>query len=436
VRYRNSLDELYTLGFGEGGFLVGRLLKHSDEAVSYSDETLQAIANIGDDLAAGGITLGDDAVKGLGRLTDALPEGQANRILNGLCPGGVAQITPHKAAGLASPLRQSLVCDPNLLKKVLSNVHDWDEAAIDGFKELSKAGVNDKALNDILVKYVDDVPTSNQVLAIFGANPAKSAELLGKYGDDAIEMTGRYGDDGFEALSKYEDEAIKLLNEYGDESTELGFFLNKVKNVDFEKLRDISLAQAFNLHRVSQGGVTNGNKISLHIAGRLADTEAEKVVRKTAAWEFESLRDGYIKWGVPYPPELEKTIKEVSERYPHVSEEDIITLWTQMDVGRKHGIDWYQVKISSGWREVDVFIPINEWEKLGKEAQKAIRKEIGSAFNITNIEEGVDFYQLLPKAGEEWKVIVTGIDPKTRVPSGTVDFLSGGTIEHNLLGGL
>ena len=67
----NRLDDLFALGFGDGGFLAGRVLKLGGE---YSDDALKAIARLGDDLAEAGVKLSDEAARGLGKLVDDVGE--------------------------------------------------------------------------------------------------------------------------------------------------------------------------------------------------------------------------------------------------------------------------------------------------------------------------------------------------------------------------
>lgn len=115
------------------------------------------------------------------------------------------------------------------------------------------------------------------------------------------------------------------------------------------------------------------------------------------------------------------------------TEKNIITVWAQREIGETYGLDWYQVKVSSGKPEVDAFIPQSQWAKLNETQQTALRELVGHTFELPTAD--VDFYQFLPRPGEEWKIPVSGVNPKTTVPRGSVGFLSGGTVEHSLLGG-
>ena len=199
----NRLDDLFALGFGDGGFLAGRVLTElGDDAASLGDDAIELIAHVGDDLAEAGADLSDEAVGGLGRLTQSLPTERAKRILDGLCPGTFAQISHLRPPGLACPLHQ--VCDFDLFERVLANIQQWDEAAQEGFERLARAGVDDQALANFLVKYADEPTLSKKMLGIVG-NSSQTwsglsfnglVEIVDDVGIEAVENIARtYGDD-------------------------------------------------------------------------------------------------------------------------------------------------------------------------------------------------------------------------------------------------
>jgi hypothetical protein len=161
-RFDGRLDELFTLGFGDGSFLAGRVLK---QGVELSDEVIETLVKIGDDLGKAGVELSDNAVGGLGKLANSLPEGHLQGIVKNLCPGGVTEIVNYRIRGLASPLRQE-VCSINF-QKILENVIQWDEVALDGFKKLGGT-VDEATLTNFLTKYANDAVTSNRILTIVG----------------------------------------------------------------------------------------------------------------------------------------------------------------------------------------------------------------------------------------------------------------------------
>ncbi len=160
-----GLKRIFTLGFDEGGFLAGMALTYSDEAVTYGDDVVQNVAKIGDRWGGEVVySLGDEATAGVGKLAQRLKE-KAQGVANILCVGGVAQIANYRAPGLASPLI-ALPCDLELLDKVLANIKQWDQAALNGFERLAQAGVDDEALATFLLKYADDPTTANRLLNI------------------------------------------------------------------------------------------------------------------------------------------------------------------------------------------------------------------------------------------------------------------------------
>lgn len=152
-----GLGKLFTLGFGEGGFLAGRVLKQGAEL---SDEAINTLVKIGDDLGKAGVELSDDAVGGLGRLANSLPEGHLQGIVKNLCPSGVTGIVNYRVRGLASPLRQE-VCSINF-QKILENVVNLDEAGLDGLKRLATNGVGDAILANIMSTYANNPQLLNQ----------------------------------------------------------------------------------------------------------------------------------------------------------------------------------------------------------------------------------------------------------------------------------
>jgi|GEM_PF-3217616 len=157
-----DLGKLFTLGFGEGSFLAGRVLK---QGAALSDEAINTLVKIGDDLGKAGVELSDNAVGGLGKLANSLPEGHLQGIVKNLCPGGVTQIVNYRVRGLASPLRQE-VCNINF-QKILENVVNLDEAGLDGFKKLAtQAHFTDNELAELLIVHADDRDTLNSLLRV------------------------------------------------------------------------------------------------------------------------------------------------------------------------------------------------------------------------------------------------------------------------------
>jgi hypothetical protein len=123
-------------------------------------------------------------------MTDALPDGQAQRVLNKLCPGGIAQVTPYRVAGLASPLLQGgEVCNIKF-QKVLENIGDLDDAALKGLKKLSDK-IDDVELSNLLVKYADDPDPLKKMLGV--VEESKHANWTAAQADTLVRLVKNSG---------------------------------------------------------------------------------------------------------------------------------------------------------------------------------------------------------------------------------------------------
>ncbi|MCP4357439.1 MAG: hypothetical protein GY796_05405, partial [Chloroflexi bacterium] len=141
-------------GFGEGEYLAGRVLATSDEAASYSDEALDSLVKIGDDLAQGGVELSDEAAQGLGKLVNDIGGEKAQRFLKALpCSPGLAQVT-SRSAGLASPLLQTPGECQELALKFFKDL-PVDDPARTGFSQLVDVVPVEDAIKIFQNKYDD-----------------------------------------------------------------------------------------------------------------------------------------------------------------------------------------------------------------------------------------------------------------------------------------
>jgi hypothetical protein len=189
TRVWDSMNGLAKLGPGgllkysrsEGGFLVGRILKLSDEAASYSDETIEGIAKIGDDLAKAGADLSDEVAEGLGKTVDDIGEANTRRFLQTVpCPSGIAQVADRRSPGLAYPLPGGTNCT-----KALALLNNLSPGARDGFARLvKKAGVDEAA--QAFGKHIGDPAAWDDLLIILGKstidNPKRFLDHLDKAG--------------------------------------------------------------------------------------------------------------------------------------------------------------------------------------------------------------------------------------------------------------
>ena len=167
MRYANRLDEFFQIGFKENGFLLGRILSLSDEAASYSDETLDAIVRISDDVlgeAAG--ELSDEAASGLGKMVDDLGEGDARRFLDSL-PCSVAQLPAAKSTYLGKPA-QVPECVPEEFLNAYDALTDAGRAGVTKISQID--GVDASEVASIFADYTDEL--ASKIFDVVGESTA------------------------------------------------------------------------------------------------------------------------------------------------------------------------------------------------------------------------------------------------------------------------
>jgi hypothetical protein len=153
--------------------------------------------------------------------------------------------------------------------------------------------------------------------------------------------------------------------------------------------------------------------VNIHIAGKLADTQAEAALRRQLAEQAEALARA----------------------------ENIPLVEAQLRVAEQSGVAFYQVKISSPGdviKDVDAFVDMDEWASLTKAQQDEVREALASAFNVKPSE--VDFYQELDALDPVAAGLPAGRydipNPQHAVPPSSVRFGPDGTIGHPPLGNL
>ncbi|MCI0563088.1 MAG: hypothetical protein MN733_31810, partial [Nitrososphaera sp.] len=162
TRFTNNLEKLYQLGFGDGGYLVGRILHFSDEAAAYSDEALEEIAHMGDDLAESGIELSDEAADGLGEATDTLGEQKTRELFTQCFLSAVSSVRDktakhtHTARLTYERIAYRLLnTNAGLCDEALKVFETLSQNAQRGVSKLRSAGVDAESL---LLKYADEAP--------------------------------------------------------------------------------------------------------------------------------------------------------------------------------------------------------------------------------------------------------------------------------------
>lgn len=194
TRFGDKLDTLYRIGFGEGGYFAGRVLHLSDEAAAFSDEAVEGLARMGDDIAKASIELSDEAAEGFGDATKVLGE-QRTRQLFFQCFVGTAAGADNDAARLrlSKPSYQTppdFLCD--IGAKVFKQLGD-NSTAQSGFLKLAQIDdVNLVKLNKLLV--VADNPTQLDALKRVLTRVNNSTGWTPQAVDGLYNVIGEYAD--------------------------------------------------------------------------------------------------------------------------------------------------------------------------------------------------------------------------------------------------
>jgi len=218
--FDGRLADLFALGFGDGGFLAGRVLKQGNQ-FNDVDKVVEGAAKIGDELSDAAAALSDEAVQGLGEVIDDAGEGGAEHLFQGLnCAINLVTGMSTKTVGLASPLTaKSVECNqPNLetaLKIVGDAAQNWSDEALEGLGRV--------------VRKVGEVGA--QRLVALGDEASQQAfQVVASKGDniwnaDTVEGLARV----FEKIAG--ERVLKFLTqEYSDEV--VGETLTYIKNVN------------------------------------------------------------------------------------------------------------------------------------------------------------------------------------------------------------
>lgn len=162
TRFSNNLDKLYRIGFSDGGYLVGRLLHLSDAAAAYSDELLETVARVGDDVAEAGAELSDEAVDGLDELASRLPSNKTDEILNSFCPVRAARTNGAAYASsyvrkdhLGKPSAQIPVNCREIVEEVFGSLNGWSDDALNGLQRLANNGWTSDDIRRLVVRAAD-----------------------------------------------------------------------------------------------------------------------------------------------------------------------------------------------------------------------------------------------------------------------------------------
>ncbi|MFP3853199.1 MAG: hypothetical protein ACLFWD_02775 [Anaerolineales bacterium] len=208
-------------GVSEGSVLAGRLDRLG---IALSDPAFDAVRRVGDDLAAAGVRLSDEAAEGLGRLARVVDESQLRGMTSQLPPGQI-----DEALGAARV---------------------WDDAAEAGFGKLAAGGYANDDLATLLARHADDQQVLDDLLGVVDesafaswaprhtdglssllrASGGLSADAMKHMPFNALDEAFYPGFGSFlESTSEYLPDHLRAINdaaEAGDSSAVLGHLSN------------------------------------------------------------------------------------------------------------------------------------------------------------------------------------------------------------------
>ncbi|MDX1601373.1 MAG: hypothetical protein R3191_07675, partial [Anaerolineales bacterium] len=143
--FRRNPDLLQTLGFDEGGEVLGAMFRQfREEGLDLTDEHIVAIHDIAlEAFEDAGLRFGDEAAHGMGIVARNLEPDQLRRL-------------------------SDAVDDPEIFGRVLANASLWDETAEGGFAKLARGGWLAEEQAGLLVRLVDDPDILERSLSLVG----------------------------------------------------------------------------------------------------------------------------------------------------------------------------------------------------------------------------------------------------------------------------
>ncbi len=212
ARIMGKFEDLETRGFEFAGYLIGRTgKKNGVDAVTNID----GLAEVGKDLQEIVYDLSDDAVGGLGKLASKMDRDDFPQLVNKLCDGaGTAHLGNYRGPGLARPLSDK-TCSIHF-QRILENIVNLDEVALDGFKKLGDANVDLDALANLLETYADNPELLNAGFGIFAR-----IDFVGKWrpSDDSLttmfSFINRDGKDQIEYWTAYNEALLNRVFDTG-----------------------------------------------------------------------------------------------------------------------------------------------------------------------------------------------------------------------------
>ncbi|MCI0551447.1 MAG: hypothetical protein L0287_10855, partial [Anaerolineae bacterium] len=204
---RVGAGTLLLMGFDEGSLLVGGIIRRGS---SLSDEALRALDSVGDNLAKAGIKLSDEAADGLALAAKSLGGDELRRFMNAL--GNTCSVGRIRHGGKLARLSKASVpsvCDPQLVKKVLTSYKRFDDATLTASGKLAeKLGAENWATWMLtFANNPDDLIETKRLFVKFGN--------LANISPEALNTAMDQGPDAVKALSYWRDAFLnnKMIGE-------------------------------------------------------------------------------------------------------------------------------------------------------------------------------------------------------------------------------
>lgn len=238
-RFGNQLHRVYAWGFGDGGFLLGRVLNISSEASGYTDETYEVLVRYGDEvLGETASDLSDEAASGLGKLVNDVGEADTYRFLDALpCSLVYNPNSRLNLTRIAKPTRSS---EPNCLpEEALAFYHTLSNPGRQGFDRIVGTFGSGEEVATIFAKYGNDQLLRDRVFTIVGnsTHPWSRSSINGlvkatdNYGVQLVEnIASSYNSAVAESTFKILGESVVTWNEQAFQN--LAIVIGRYKGVD------------------------------------------------------------------------------------------------------------------------------------------------------------------------------------------------------------
>jgi hypothetical protein len=155
-----------------------------------------AVKKVADDLVAAGVELGDEATEGLGLVAKTLNGDDLTKFMNKL--GSTCSVGDiNSSTKLAVPVGIGSVCNPELVKKILTSYKRFTPDMSEGSSKIA-AAIGSESWGELMIRYANDPDT------LLDANSSPN-RIFGKLGkntnEEALRIAATNGPEGINALS-------------------------------------------------------------------------------------------------------------------------------------------------------------------------------------------------------------------------------------------